>query len=134
MVNALLYKDDIEELDALGEVLQPVEFKSGDCIMRGAAGDDMFLLKREAFASRSNKASLKDGFDPSTFSTAMGEMALIPSSLGQPPSLHIAMSARCAWTEGFRYLVDQNLAFARILTRLVGDRLKKSVEYVSWKI
>ena len=124
-----LFKDmTAEELDALGEVLQPVEFKSGDCIMReGAAGDDMFLLEKGSVRIEVKQSESKGRFSTLLHSpTAMGEMALVTSEPRTATIIaHSDVRTMRLDRKAFDTLVDRNLAFARILTRLVGDRLKE---------
>ncbi|MEE2788935.1 MAG: protein kinase [Myxococcota bacterium] len=124
-----LFKDmTSDEIAALASVLEPASFKSGDRILtEGEHGDDMYLLEEGSV-----RIEVKQGESKGRFSTllhaptAMGEMALITSEPRSATIIaHSDVRTMRLDRKAFDTLVDGHIAFARILTRLVGERLKE---------
>ena len=112
------------ELEAVGSALERSPFKAGETIIReGDGGDSMFILEsgivRVEMADQNFSTQLQGP-------TSFGEMALITS---EPRSATVIASGdvNCFRLKraAFESLVKNNVAAAKILTRLVGERLKE---------
>ncbi len=118
----------VAEIAALDNAMETVEFKAGESIMiERDVGDDMYLLHHGKVRV---EVSNERGGDPfSTIldaPTALGEMALVTS---EPRSAsvwaHSDVMCRRLGRVSFDKLVANHLDVARILTRLVGERLQE---------
>jgi len=116
------------ELKAVDAALQRVQFKAGDEIMReGEAGDDMYLLQEGEVRIEARGSESKERFSTVLNApTALGEMALVTSE-PRSASVWAHSDVVCLRLDraSFDRLIKQHLAVARILTRLVGDRLQE---------
>ncbi|MEE2757972.1 MAG: cyclic nucleotide-binding serine/threonine-protein kinase, partial [Myxococcota bacterium] len=117
-----------QEIEALKEALEPVNFVSGQVIMsEGETGNDMFLLDRGQVRIEARGTESKEHFSTVLHApTALGEMALITSE-PRTASVWAHTDVECLRLNrtSFDELIKENVAVARILTRLVGDRLQE---------
>ena len=112
------------ELEAVGSALEPVPFENGCTIIQeGDVGDAMFILESGIVRVEMENQNFSTQVQaPNSF----GEMALITS---EPRTATVKANGdvRCYRLKraAFESLVKKNVAAAKILTRLVGERLKE---------
>ncbi len=116
------------EIEAFQKALTPTSFESGQVIMRaGEPGEDMFLLESgsvrlEVESSEGSEAISRVLDAPIT----LGEMALVTSEL-RTATIIANSHVQCLRLDrkAFEGVVAEHLSIAKILTRLVGVRLKE---------
>lgn len=119
---------DQVEIEALRRALEPVDFKAGSAIMReDETGHDMFLLDRGSVKIEAHGSDATSRFSTILHApTAFGEMALITSE-PRTASVWAHTDVKCLRLNrgAFDGLLEEHVSVARILTRLVGDRLQE---------
>ena len=117
-----------DEISAFDAVLERVHFSAGDEIMReGEAGNNMYLLNQGQVRIEARGSDSQERFSTVLNApTALGEMALVTSE-PRSASVWAHTDVICLRIDraAFDGLIQSHLAVARILNRLVGDRLQE---------
>ena len=115
------------ELAALNDAMVSTCFADGEVLMRqGESGDEMFLLEVGRVRIEVAEASRPDFSREVEAPAALGEMALLTDDR-RTATVRAIGPVRCARLDRDRFdtLLDQRPEIGRVLTRLLGERLKE---------
>lgn len=116
------------DLDAIAPLLQPRHYHPGEVILReGTEGDSLYLLDAGTVAVTRPPGHGRPAFDRRLRApTALGEMALVART-PRTATVTAETEVRCMRLarDDFERLIHRHPHIARVLTRLVGDRLRE---------
>ena len=116
------------DVEAIAQVLEPCSFAAGAVIMReGAEGDAMYLLDEGRVRVHKMPGEGRPRFEVTLDApSALGEMALIART-PRTATVKADGPVRCMRLDraDFEAIVHRHPDVARLLTRLVGERLKE---------
>jgi len=116
------------DIEAMAMVLEPRTYAAGDVIMReGAEGDAMYLLDEGQVRISKAAGDGRPAFQMTLAApSALGEMALVART-PRTATVHALGRVRCMRLDraDFEAIVHRHPDVARLLTRLVGERLKE---------
>ncbi len=116
------------DVEAIGVVLEPRTYAPGQVIMReGAEGDAMYLLDEGRVRVQKAPGDGRPQFEVTLDApSALGEMALIART-PRTATVYADGKVRCMRLDraDFEAIVHRHPDVARLLTRLVGERLKE---------
>lgn len=116
------------DVEAIAKVLEPRTYAPGDVIMQeGAEGDAMYLLDEGRVRITKVAADGRPSFEMTLHApSALGEMALVART-PRTATVKAESAVRCMRLDraDFEAIVHRHPDVARLLTRLVGERLKE---------